>query len=78
MGQNGAGKSTMFKLIMGELQPESGKVVIENGAHVAIARQTIPREQLTLTVLEFFETAFDEKDYQLDMKAKKALDEVNL
>ena len=28
MGQNGAGKSTIFKLLMRELKPESGKVNI--------------------------------------------------
>ena len=78
MGQNGAGKSTMFKLIMGELKPNVGKIVLENDAHVAIARQTIPRDQLELTVLEYFESAFDEKDYQLDMKAKNALQQVGL
>lgn len=76
MGQNWAWKSTMFKLIMWELKPNVGKIVRENEAHVAIARQTIPRDQLDLTVLEYFETAFEEKDYQLDMKAKKALDDV--
>ena len=78
MGQNGAGKSTMFKLIMGELTPNVGKIVTENDAHVAIARQTIPRDQLELTVLEYFATAFDEQDYQLDMKANNVLAEVNL
>jgi len=78
MGQNGAGKSTMFKLIMGELKPTGGKVVRENGATVAIARQTIPRDLLELTVREYFETAFEEKDYQLDMKAGNVLREVSL
>jgi ABC-type bacteriocin/lantibiotic exporter with double-glycine peptidase domain len=26
MGQNGAGKTTIFKMITGELRPESGKI----------------------------------------------------
>jgi ABC-type Mn2+/Zn2+ transport system ATPase subunit len=29
MGQNGAGKSSLFKLIMGELKPQSGRVSLE-------------------------------------------------
>lgn len=78
MGQNWAWKSTMFKLIMWELQPQGWKVVAENNAHIAIARQTIPRDMLDLTVREYFETTFEEKDYQLDKKAADALREVNL
>lgn len=78
MGQNGAGKSTMFKLILGELQPQSGKININQGTKIAIARQVIPRDQLDMTVREWFETAFDEKDYQLDKKISDTLREVNL
>ena len=55
MGQNGAGKSTIFQLITGGLKPESGKVNISNGTTIATARQVIPRDQMELTVREFFE-----------------------
>lgn len=78
MGQNGAGKSTIFKMILGELKPQSGKINIAQGTKIAIARQVIPREQLEMTVREWFETAFDEKDYQLDKKIGDVLREVNL
>ena len=53
MGQNGAGKSSLFKLITGEMKPQMGKVVIDRETTVAIAKQTIPREDLDLTVEEF-------------------------
>jgi ATP-binding cassette subfamily F protein 3 len=59
MGQNGAGKSSLFKLVTGELQPQDGRISIDRGAMVAIARQVFAREQLELTVRAFFETAFD-------------------
>ncbi|MEI6553625.1 MAG: ATP-binding cassette domain-containing protein, partial [bacterium] len=39
MGQNGAGKSTIFKLITGEFKPESGNVNIGHGLTIAIAKQ---------------------------------------
>lgn len=78
MGQNGAGKSTIFKMILGELIPQSGKINIAHGTRIAIARQVIPRDQLEMTVREWFETAFDEKDYQLDKKIGDMLTEVNL
>lgn len=37
----------------------------------------IPRDQLDFTVKEFFETAFEEKDYQLDRKIAEVLKVVN-
>jgi len=77
MGQNWAGKSTIFKMITGELKPDSGKINIVDWNTIAIARQVIPRDQLGFTVKEFFETAFDEKDYQLDKKIEETLKVVN-
>jgi ABC-type Mn2+/Zn2+ transport system ATPase subunit len=45
MGQNGAGKSTIFALIMGVLKPESGQVIIGQKVTIATAKQVIPRAQ---------------------------------
>lgn len=78
MGQNGAGKTTMFKLIMGELQPNEGAIHKEKDLKIAIAKQVIPREQYSLTVKEYFATAFSEKDYQLDKKIADIMEEVGL
>ncbi|MFA5748011.1 MAG: ATP-binding cassette domain-containing protein [Candidatus Absconditabacterales bacterium] len=77
MGQNGAGKTTIFKMITGELKPQSGKINIVNGNTIAISRQVIHRDQLNLTIKEFFQTAFQEKDYQLDKKINEILKVVN-
>ena len=78
MGQNGAGKSTIFKMITGELHPESGEIHIVRGTTIAIARQVIPREDLTLTVREFFQKCFSEKVYDIDPKIDDVLEVVNL
>jgi ATPase subunit of ABC transporter with duplicated ATPase domains len=79
MGQNGAGKTTMFRLITGELQPEEGTIVLENGMTMAIAKQVIPRALLDTTVLAFFEGAFPgKKIYDIEPRIKKVLDVVNL
>lgn len=78
MGQNGAWKSTLFKLILGELKPNVGKVNLAEGKKIAIARQIIPRDQLDLTLTEYFATAFKEKDFQLDRKIQNVLEDVNL
>ncbi len=78
MGQNGAGKSTIFQMLTGELKPESGTIVVNPGLTVAIAKQVIPRDQMKLTIREWFETAFSEKVYDIDPRIEKALDAVNL
>lgn len=78
MGQNGAGKSTIFGLITGLHAPEAGKIHIGQGLSIATARQVIPRDQLDLTVREFFEKCFKEKKYDIDPKIDKILEVVNL
>lgn len=78
MGQNGAGKSTIFQLITGALNPDSGAVNLANGAIVAIAKQVISRNLFDLTVREFFQSCFKEKIYDIDPKIDEVLGIVNL
>lgn len=78
MGQNGAGKSTIFQIITRVLHPESGKVNIGNNLSIALSRQVIPREDLTLTVRAFFEKSFKEKVYDIDPRIDEVLEVVNL
>lgn len=79
MGQNGAGKSTMFKLLTGALKPTEGQIHIQKGAHVATALQVIPRDQMNDTVREYFARAFPEQTlYDLDRRIADVLETVNL
>lgn len=78
MGQNGAGKSTLFQLITGGVAPESGKINITNGVTIATSKQVIPREEMDLTVREFFEKCFTRKVYDIDPRIDRALEVVNL
>lgn len=89
MGQNGAGKSTIFQLIIGAMKPESGSIHRENGLSIAIAKQVIPRDQLELTVRDFFLKAFEDsvtaglrkdgsKVYDIDPRIDAVLEVVNL
>ncbi len=79
MGQNGAGKSTIFGMITGDHKLEDGGLHIEKGLSVAIARQVIPRDELDLTVRAFFEKCFPgQKVYDIDRRVEKILEVVNL
>ena len=78
MGQNGAGKSTIFQMITGAIQPEEGNVHGANGLTIATARQVILRDQMNLTVREFFEKCFPRKVYDIDPRIEEVLEVVNL
>ncbi len=78
MGQNGAGKSTIFNLIIGDLKPEAGTISIGNGLTIATARQVIPRDQMELSVREFFERVFPEKVYDIEPRIDEILEVVHL
>ena len=78
MGQNGAGKSTIFGLIMGVIAPESGKIHINQGLSIATAPQVMPRKEMDITIKEFFERRFPKKIYDIDPKIDDALEIVNL
>src|SRR3989338_2145696 len=78
MGQNGAGKSTIFKLITGEVKPERGSVHLELGSTIAIATQVMKRENLEKTVETFFADVFEKKTYDLPNPIKNILHILNL
>ncbi len=78
MGQNGAGKSTLFELLTGQVKPEDGRVHITEGVSVAIAPQVVPRDELHLTLREFFERRFPHKVYDIEPKIDEVFEVVNL
>ena len=78
MGQNGAGKSTIFGLMMGVNEPSNGQIHLMTGLSIAIGRQVIPRDELELNVRDFFQKVFPKKMYDIDPRIDKVLDVVNL
>lgn len=78
MGQNGGGKSTMFKMILGELTPTKGRVHREANATVAIARQVMPQDDRDLTLQAYFRKYHRDKEaHNVDRDIHKALQAVN-
>ena len=77
MGQNGAGKSSLFNLITGTNKPEEGRIIIGPNISIAIGRQVIPRADLELTVRAFFEKCFNKKIYDIDPRIDDLLEVIN-
>lgn len=89
MGQNGAGKSTVLNLIEGILKPDDGSIFINPKITIAYAKQVISREDMELTLKEFFEKSFSGasfakaaanrgKIYDIDRRIDVVLEIVNL
>ncbi|KXK09553.1 MAG: putative ABC transporter ATP-binding protein [candidate division WS6 bacterium OLB21] len=73
MGQNGAGKSTIFKMMTGKLKPQSGQIHIALGATVGIAEQMVPVDKLEMTILDYFKSAFSENIYGIERNIKRSI-----
>ncbi len=77
MGQNGAGKSTIFGLIKKELTPKGGAISMSKDATIGAADQTMARELFELTIEEYFSRAFVEVPGNIKSRISKVLDAVN-
>ena len=78
IGQNGAGKSTIFKLLLGKLKPQSGQINLALGTTIGIAEQMVPTDKLELNIVSYFKTALPDKEFGIEGDIKKILDTVNL
>ena len=71
VGKNGAGKSTMLKILAGDIKPDSGSIATEKEVKIGFLRQDIDFEQ-GRTVLEEAYQAFTEIKI-----VEKKLEEIN-
>ena len=59
LGENGNGKTTLVKLMLGELRPVEGEVLIKSGCRVALVNQHHADQiDLDLTPLEYMMKLF--------------------
>ncbi len=77
MGQNGAGKSTIFKLITGELKPHEGRIHITNGKHIAIAKQVMSHDDKHSTIAAYFRKYSRSDAHNIDRDIKEVLEAVD-
>ena len=91
MGQNGAGKSSIIKLLNKSLRPDEGQIIVRPGEKIATAMQTMPMASRELTVEQFFleqlnnmntqqkqKQQLELEQHELDAKMSKALNAVLL
>lgn len=79
MGQNGAWKSTIFKLINWLLSVKRGKIHIDKDLTIGTAFQVMQEEDKDLTIQAFFNKYFRDKTiFNIDKKIAEVLDAVNL
>ena len=93
MGQNGAGKSSIIKLLNKSLRPDEGQIIVRPGEKIATAMQTMPMASRELTVEQFFleqlnnmntqqkqkqQLELELEQHELDAKMSKALNAVLL
>lgn len=60
VGRNGTGKSTIMRLIAGEVKPDSGEIVYQQGVRVALLTQEVP-PHLSGAVFDVVSGAFGEQ-----------------
>jgi len=79
MGQNGAGKSTIFKLINGWLKPNLWNAHIDQNLTIATGYQVVLPEDKELSVQDFFRKYFnDDSVFNIDKQIGDILKVVNL
>lgn len=78
IGQNGAGKSTIFKLLLGKLKPQSGKINLENGTTIGISEQMVPVDKLDMEIAAYIKTTIHNPQPGVESQISKILDTVNL
>jgi len=80
VGRNGAGKSTMLKIIAGVLQQDSGEIFKSANSRLAFLTQEIP-DEIPGTVAEIVSAPLarqDMQDWEVEMHTERVIEEMGL
>ena len=78
VGDNGAGKSSLLKCLVGEAELTKGQIVRSNSLHFAYLAQDIPSELQTMTVREVLARSLARVHSEDEWKIDVLLDELNI
>jgi ABC transport system ATP-binding/permease protein len=88
LGRNGVGKSTLMRLIHGDLTPDAGEIVRQQGARIGLLPQEVPQEldgttfDIVAAGLDDTDTALhalhDEAEWRKHQQVEKTLSRLNL
>lgn len=73
LGKNGSGKSTIFKIIMDRMTPDSGTKNIGSRVKIAYLDQNVEFENENMTVIEMFRDIFECKEIEARSKLAGSL-----
>lgn len=73
LGKNGSGKSTIFKIIMDRISPDSGTKKIGSRVKIAYLDQNVEFENENMTVIETFRDIFECKEIEARSKLAGSL-----
>ena len=78
MGQNGSGKSTILKLIQGELMIDEGTINTQKGLRVAASHQVMKKQDSLLNVKDYFKKSAPHLGRGIEGDIHKVLQSVQL
>ncbi|MFZ7128640.1 MAG: ATP-binding cassette domain-containing protein [Desulfobacterales bacterium] len=78
LGRNGEGKSTLLRLIKGEVSPDEGEVERRNGLRVAMLEQDVPETEDSRSVLSVILDGFGEAGRLMDRHRRMTGDAASL
>lgn len=78
IGVNGAGKSTFFKIIMGKLEPDSGRIILKEGTRIGFLPQVISDEIANMNISVFDYLLEGRPIKKLEKELSKAYDKASL
>ncbi len=76
LGRNGEGKSTLLKIICGDLEPDDGTIIRQSGVKVARLTQKVPQD-ITGTVFDLVSKDWNH-EHALDHPVEKVISLMNL
>ena len=79
LGRNGAGKTTFMRMLVGDVEPDHGTIVFQNGAEAALLQQDVPQD-ITGRIVDIVSSAFPDQaeDWEHTQAVEQILSRMSL